>query len=313
MHQAHGDTLSCQVCHSITYTSCDGCHVAVSETSGNPFFETEATYMTFLIGHNPNPTEERPYKYVPVRHVPVAATSYQFYGDNLLSNFNELPTWVYATPHNIQKNTPQNASCQSCHGSDGSIFLTVDKVSAEELEANQDVIVNIAPPAVELFFGAPYMPASHLDLASDACTACHTTVKTLADVEKIRMTKENYDGSTDAAKPMKDVLKTFETRLFAAIQKYAKERAGVAIAFDEASHPYFFLDKNGDGKADTDDKGTKLNYNAFTPRLIKATYNYQYALKDPGAFAHNPKYVLQALYDSIQDIGGDLTGLVRPQ
>jgi hypothetical protein len=37
------------------------------------------------------------------------------------------------------------------------------------------VIVNLAPPAVELFFGAPNMPASHLELASNACTACHTT------------------------------------------------------------------------------------------------------------------------------------------
>jgi hypothetical protein len=175
MHQAHGDTLSCQVCHSITYTSCDGCHVAVSETSGNPYFSTDATYTTFLIGLNPNPTEERPYKYVPVRHVPVATDSYEFYGDNLLPNFDALPTWVYATPHNIQKNTPQNESCQSCHGSDGSIFLTADKVSENELEANKDVIVNIAPSAVELFFRAPYMPKSHLDLVSNSCTACHTT------------------------------------------------------------------------------------------------------------------------------------------
>lgn len=174
MHQAHGDRLSCQVCHSIAYTSCDGCHVAVSETSGNPFFETEATYPTFLIGRNPNPTEERPYKYVPVRHAPISPTSYQFYGEDLLPNFSALPTWLYATPHNIQKNTPQNASCTVCHGSDGSLFLTADKVSAEELEANQSVIVGLVPPSVELFLNAPNRPASHLDLASNACTACHT-------------------------------------------------------------------------------------------------------------------------------------------
>lgn len=174
MHNVHGDRLSCQVCHSVTYTSCDGCHVAVSEKSGNPFFETEATYLTFLIGRNPNPTEEQPYEFVPVRHVPVTTTSYQFYGDNLLPNFNALPTWVYATPHNIQKDTPQNASCQSCHGSDGSIFLTTEKVNEEELEANQNVIVNVVPPAVELFFRAPYMPVSHVEHVSNSCTACHT-------------------------------------------------------------------------------------------------------------------------------------------
>lgn len=175
MHQSHGDRLSCQVCHSITYTSCDGCHVAVSEKSGNPFFETEATYPTFLIGRNPNPTEERPYQYVPVRHIPVAKTSYQFYGDNLLSEFDTAPTWAYATPHNIQKNTPQNASCTSCHGSDGSIFLTMDKVSEKEREANKNVIVSMVPPAVEMFLNAPNMPASHTDHVSNSCTACHTT------------------------------------------------------------------------------------------------------------------------------------------
>lgn len=173
MHQSHGEKLSCQVCHSITYTSCDGCHVAVSEKSGNPFFETEATYSTFLIGRNPNPTEERPYQYIPVRHVPVDPNSYSYYGKNLLSNFNALPTWVYATPHNIQKNTPQNASCTTCHGSDGAIFLTADKVKAEELEANQAVIVGMIPPPIEKFLSAPVMPASHVEHVSNSCTACH--------------------------------------------------------------------------------------------------------------------------------------------
>ena len=54
MHTVHGSDLSCEVCHSITYTSCDGCHVAISEKTGKAFFETEATYSTFLIGLNPS-------------------------------------------------------------------------------------------------------------------------------------------------------------------------------------------------------------------------------------------------------------------
>jgi thiosulfate/3-mercaptopyruvate sulfurtransferase len=177
MHQTHGDTLSCQVCHSVTYTSCDGCHVAVSETSGNPYFETDATYHTFLIGRNPIQSDERPYAYVPVRHVPVAADAYEYYGENLLPNFNALPTWVYSTPHNIQKNTPQNASCETCHSGDASIFLTADKVKPEELDANLAVIVEALPPAVtlELVLSAPFMPADHLEHVSNSCTACHST------------------------------------------------------------------------------------------------------------------------------------------
>jgi len=146
-HQIHQDTLSCQVCHSVTYTSCDSCHVAVSETTGNPFFKTAATYMTFLIGQNPRQTEDRPYDYVPVRHIPVDPDNFEFYGENLQSNFNLLPSWAYATPHNIQRITPQNESCNACHGN-AEIFLTADKVKPEELEANLGVIVEKVPALI---------------------------------------------------------------------------------------------------------------------------------------------------------------------
>ena len=53
-------------------------------------------------------------------------------------------------------------------------------------------------------------------------------------------------------------------------------------------------------------------YAGWTPRILKAAYNYQYVQKDPGAFAHNGQYILQVLYDTIQDLGGDMTGMVRP-
>lgn len=147
MHNLHEDKLSCQVCHSVSYTSCDGCHVEVSETTGNPFFSTEGSYLTFLIGRNPLQSEERPYEFVPVRHVPISPTSFQYYGEDLLENFNAISTWKYATPHNIQRNTPQTESCANCHGNPD-IFLTEDKVAAEELEANQDVIVDEPPPSM---------------------------------------------------------------------------------------------------------------------------------------------------------------------
>ena len=53
-------------------------------------------------------------------------------------------------------------------------------------------------------------------------------------------------------------------------------------------------------------------YVTWTPRLLKAAYNYQYATKDPGAFAHNGKYVLQILYDSLVDLGANVSGMTRP-
>lgn len=148
MHTVHGADLSCQVCHSVTYTSCDGCHVAVSQKSGNPYFETEATYSTFLIGLNPQRSYTRPYRYVPLRHIPIARDSFSFYGDDLLPNYDLSSTWKYATPHNIQLKTPQTESCNACHGN-AALFLTSDKVKPEELNANLSVIVDEIPEAVE--------------------------------------------------------------------------------------------------------------------------------------------------------------------
>jgi hypothetical protein len=144
MHEQHNGTMSCQVCHSISYTSCDNCHVSLSEETGNPIFSTDGSYLGFYIGKNPLQSYSRPYTYVPVRHVPISSTSFDYYEAGLVSNLSGRETWVYATPHNIQRNTPQTESCASCHGNP-EIFLTADKVAPEELKANQDVIIDLVP------------------------------------------------------------------------------------------------------------------------------------------------------------------------
>lgn len=142
MHQVHGGNLSCQVCHSVAYTNCEGCHVGEGSD-----YELDASYTAFLIGRNPIQTYERPYRFVPVRHVPVAADTFDAYGPNLLPNFDARETWTYSTPHNIQLSTPQTDSCNACHGNPD-LFLTADKVAAEELEANRNVIVEEIPPQI---------------------------------------------------------------------------------------------------------------------------------------------------------------------
>jgi len=146
MHRMHGDAMSCQVCHSVSYINCNSCHVAVSEASGNPFFEVAESWFTFLIGRNPRQSDDRPYDYVPLRHVPIDPESFAYYGDNLLPDFDNQNTWRYATPHNIQRNTPQTESCLNCH-ENPDIFLTADKVAPEELQANLNVIVEEIPEA----------------------------------------------------------------------------------------------------------------------------------------------------------------------
>jgi thiosulfate/3-mercaptopyruvate sulfurtransferase len=138
----HLAQLSCQACHAVTYKNCYNCHVQQSE-EGVPYFKTDESQMDFRIGLNPIQSAERPWKYVPLRHVPVARDSFAYYGEDLLPNFDSRPTWTYATPHAIQRVTPQNQSCD-CHNN-LDLFLTADDVDPDELTANQAVIVAQAP------------------------------------------------------------------------------------------------------------------------------------------------------------------------
>jgi hypothetical protein len=149
-----------------------------------------------------------------------------------------------------------------------------------------------------------------LEVKVEACVACHGGSSDPNDPATYRLDTTDYNGNGDTTEGIKAETDSFAERLYAAIQAYAKDK-GTPIVYDAASYPYFFVDANEDGVADTSDSGS-ASYNAFTPELLKAAYNYQYYQKDPGAFTHNPKYVLQFLYDSIEALGGDTTDLTRP-
>jgi hypothetical protein len=43
-------------------------------------------------------------------------------------------------------------------------------------------------------------------------------------------------------------------------------------------------------------------FTAYTPALVRALYNYQAVYMDPGAWAHNPRYAIEILFDSISDL-----------
>jgi thiosulfate/3-mercaptopyruvate sulfurtransferase len=109
-------------------------------TDDVPSFTLEAVEWDTKIGRNPIKSGYRPWKYVTVRHVPIARDSFAYYGEDLLPDFNALPNWKYATPHTIQRITPQNESCNACHGNT-ELFLTSEDVPSDELRANWPVIV----------------------------------------------------------------------------------------------------------------------------------------------------------------------------
>jgi hypothetical protein len=122
----------------------------------------------------------------------------------------------------------------------------------------------------------------------------------------------DYDGDGNVTEGMYDEVKTESELLYAAIQKYATDVAKSPIVYDAGSYPYFFIDTNANGVADPDEMTRENAYASWTPNLLRAAYNYQWFQKDPGAFVHNGKYILQVLYDSIQAVRGDVTTLTRP-
>jgi hypothetical protein len=148
LHEIHGtEIVPCQTCHSVSYTNCTNCHVGSTDGSA-PAYTLESQTLGFYLGKNPLISADGPWRYVPVRHVPIDINSFDQYGTDLLDSFLNRPTWMYTTPHNIQLLTPQTSGCTSCHGNDD-LFLTADKVAEAERAANQQVIVDQAPALPE--------------------------------------------------------------------------------------------------------------------------------------------------------------------
>ena len=137
-----------------------------------------------------------------------------------------------------------------------------------------------------------------LEVQLSTCATCHAGVASLADVTNIRMAGSinDYDGDGNVAEGIHDEVEGLKAALLATMQAYATAVSGAdPIAYADA-YPYFFVDDDGDGLIQ---EAETTRYATFTPNLLRAAYNYQLATKDPGAFAHNAKYVIQLLYDSI--------------
>ena len=152
--------------------------------------------------------------------------------------------------------------------------------------------------------------AHELGINTELCAGCHGGA---TDPSTIRMGTTDYDGDANTTEGMSGEVATVTEQLYAAIQKYAADKAGSPIVYSAGSYPYFFIDTNADGSATPDEAIFPNAYLSWTPRLLRAAYNYQWVQKDPGAFAHNGKYILQVLYDSLKDIGGNVTTLTRPE
>lgn len=143
-----------------------------------------------------------------------------------------------------------------------------------------------------------------LKIRVEQCNMCHPNVKSAADLKELRMEGSlvDYDGDGDIEEGVYYEIRGLQEMLYRAIQTYAIEKSKTAIVYDAHTYPYFFIDTNTNGKVDADEATLDNKYNAWTARLFRAVYNYQVSVKDPGAFAHGGKYIIQLLYDAIEDL-----------
>ncbi|MCP5105808.1 MAG: hypothetical protein GY950_20640 [bacterium] len=157
-----------------------------------------------------------------------------------------------------------------------------------------------------------------LQIKTDECTQCHSTSGAAAanssgqartnslSLHDIRYKGSyvDYDGDGNMTEGIYWEIVTFQEYLINAIWSYSKDVTGTPIVYESHTYPYFFYDNNENGIADPGEANYGNQFRKWTPRLMKAAYNYQVSQKDPGAFAHGGKYLIQLLYDSLMDING---------
>jgi hypothetical protein len=158
-----------------------------------------------------------------------------------------------------------------------------------------------------------------LKVKVEKCAECHSDVKTVEDLQNVRepSSAKDYNGNGDVKEGVAKEIEGLQAILMTTIQAYASEVAGTPIVYDTATYPYWFI-ADKDGKALMTD-GKTTAYNKWTARLLKAAYNYQVSIKDPGAFAHGGKYIIELVYDSTADLNAadklktktDMSKLVR--
>ena len=138
-------------------------------------------------------------------------------------------------------------------------------------------------------------------LAVDAaqCRACHVEATSPEGLRNIRVKRGDFDADGDAGEGIAGEIETMQERLLLAMRFYAA-RTRELDNLDYQDRPPYFINEEGE------------EYATWTPRLLRAAYNYHYTVTGLGAYAHNAPYILQLLHDSLDDLGANTSAMIRP-
>lgn len=144
-----------------------------------------------------------------------------------------------------------------------------------------------------------------LEVDLSPCNTCHAGT---TDPKNIRYygSYTDYDGDGNTTEGIYYEIQGMQEVLYEAIQAYGTE-IGAPVVYEGHSYPYWFNDSNGNGEAEESEATYGNQYRSFTARFLKAAYNYQVSLKDPAGYAHGGKYIMELMYDSIEDLNVALT------
>jgi predicted CXXCH cytochrome family protein len=142
------------------------------------------------------------------------------------------------------------------------------------------------------------------DVWDPICATCHADQEGPEQIRLVHL--EDYDGDGNATEFLRAELEGLANRLLQAIVANAPS----PICYGDR-YPYF-IGAGGDANGYCAPDETAGSFTDWTPELVRATYNFQLHHVEPGAYAHNFDYMAQLLFDAIEDLGGDVTDLVRP-
>jgi hypothetical protein len=151
------------------------------------------------------------------------------------------------------------------------------------------------------------------------CGGCHNDeltglpVTTFAQLEESR--QYGFEGDIDGdgvQESLKVEIEGMKAKLVAALRAYSvalgqPDMCFVVDATTGLADQAYVLDTPAQPcNAIAADKVTKLGnnttYTKFTARSLRAAFNYMAIQNDLGAWAHNPRYAIEILYDSIADL-----------
>ena len=259
---------------------------------------------------------------------------------------NEL-SWVEFPSGAMVTDLGAEARCMTCHqgrGSTDSVDATITAADVGDDEVSDELgfeNIHYFPVAATLFAGQARGGYQYADQIYDRrfrhvpdqstctgchdphttqprlddCATCHDGVVEVTDVRDIRMIASrnvDYDGDGDTEVGIYYEVKGLEEKLYQAIQRYTSGVLGETICYSGDAYPYWFVSASGANAECTDEEAAFDNqFASWSPRLVRAAYNYQMARKDPGAYVHNGRYIIKPLHDSIADINSVISNPVN--